>query len=514
MAGFKIAVTVAEGDLTFTLPLYNRGTFNCVVYWGDTTNSTITAYDDADRVHTYPSTGTYEIEITGACPAWSFNNGGDRLKLTDIVYWGDSGDFGGFSYLAGGFFGCSNLASFGTGSLGDRCTLVTDFSYTFCNCAGLTGTIPSFAACTLVTDFSYTFLGCSGLTGTIPSFAACTLVTDFSYTFCNCAGLTGTIPSFAACTLVTSFSATFYNCTGLTGTIPSFAACTLVTDFSYTFCNCSGLTGTIPSFAACTLVTDFFATFYNCTGLTGTIPSFAACTLVTSFSATFLGCSGLTLLENCFYEQADKGTRFLNKTVSFSNCFNRSTATGSQGVAPDLWNCNFGTGTPTTDDCFSGDGNSATSLENYKNIPTAWGGAPVSAPTITDIDTDENVLTNQTNVAWIGTNNLPYQYEGVLYLSDSATPGSGTMVPQTIVDWSDTGGHFNVVQGTLSAGIVYAHLTTDRGDQVASGLAITLTAAQQGWQNVIEMNGIATSGISKINGISVSGISKLNGIAV
>ena len=94
---------------TITLPLNsgNGSTFDCVVDWGDgSATSTITAVDDADRIHTYASDGTYEVEITGTCEGWSFNNAGDKLKITKVIDFGDTSLFDGFKYLKSGFYGC------------------------------------------------------------------------------------------------------------------------------------------------------------------------------------------------------------------------------------------------------------------------------------------------------------------------------------------------------------------------------------------------------------------------
>jgi hypothetical protein len=47
-----------------------------------------------------------------------------------------------------------------------------------------------------------------------------------------------------------------------------------------------------------------------------------------------------------------------------------SSFTGTQGTAPELWNAAYGTGTPTTTDCFQGQ--STASLTNYASIPAPW----------------------------------------------------------------------------------------------------------------------------------------------
>lgn len=67
----------------------------------------------------------------------------------------------------------------------------------------------------------------------------------------------------------------------------------------------------------------------------------------------------------------EESTRFLNKTIDFTDCFARGAFTGTQGTAPALWDCDFGTGTPTKTGCYGGAGNSLTSLDNYA-LTTLW----------------------------------------------------------------------------------------------------------------------------------------------
>lgn len=236
---------IPSDSLSLTLPLNNSNgsTFNCTVDWGDSSSSTITAVDDADRVHTYASAGTYEVKITGTCEGWSFNNKGDRIKLTKVKSFGKGSSFTGFKYLAGGFYGCTNITTLGSDPIKPSGDGVTNFAYCFCGCASLT-----------------------------------------------------TIPA----------DLLRYNTSAL----------------------------------------DYYYTFYNCTSL--------------------------TLRADIFYPSGEQSTRFLNKSVEFVYCFERATFTGAQGTAPDLWNCDFGTGSSTKADCFEGAGNNSTSLSNFTSIPTEW----------------------------------------------------------------------------------------------------------------------------------------------
>ena len=94
-----------SNDDQITLPLISSGTYDFTVDWGDGSQDTITAHDDAAVTHTYATAGTYTVEINGTISGWQFNDGGDRRKILDVSQWGD---------LALGvnrdhFYGCSNL---------------------------------------------------------------------------------------------------------------------------------------------------------------------------------------------------------------------------------------------------------------------------------------------------------------------------------------------------------------------------------------------------------------------
>ena len=74
-----------------------------------------------------------------------------------------------------------------------------------------------------------------------------------------------------------------------------------------------------------------------------------------------------------FFRPGEESTRFLNKPVNFTEAMHIGTFAGTQGTAPALWDCSYGTGTPTTTTCFTGQ--TSASVTNYASIPTAWGGA-------------------------------------------------------------------------------------------------------------------------------------------
>ena len=99
----------STSNTQFSLPFVSTGTYNCVVDWGDSTSDLITTWDQAERTHTYSSTGTYTITITGICRGWSFANTGDRLKMLDISQWGVLKFTTIGNSTLGAFRGCANM---------------------------------------------------------------------------------------------------------------------------------------------------------------------------------------------------------------------------------------------------------------------------------------------------------------------------------------------------------------------------------------------------------------------
>ena len=190
MSGFQIQCTTTTPGESVTLPFVPGYTYDCIADFDDGTPVAITAWDDANATHAYATPGTYTIEITGDCPAWSVNNThSSKLKWTAIVYQGDPIDFGGWEYVVGMFYG-SPITSLGTGQLQATASL-TDLSNAF-RATQLTIIPPGFLdLCGNVTNFFATFYGNSlGLIIPDHLFDLCTSATEFRYTFQSSA-LTG-----------------------------------------------------------------------------------------------------------------------------------------------------------------------------------------------------------------------------------------------------------------------------------------------------------------------------------
>jgi|GEM_PF-1149083 len=133
------------------LPLINGGNYDFEVDWGDGSTDTITEYNQAEVTHSYDSGGIYQINISGTLDGFSFNNGGDRLKLINISQWGNLtlGSSGGY------FYGCTNL------NISTTDILNTSGTTSFINAFRTSGvsTIPNISNWDMsaVTDLSYMF---------------------------------------------------------------------------------------------------------------------------------------------------------------------------------------------------------------------------------------------------------------------------------------------------------------------------------------------------------------------
>lgn len=239
---------------------------NIIVSWGDgDPDSTILSETDANRFHTYSSSGTYTISIVGSLPGFRVDNDTYRLLYTAVTEWGDVG------LRSVNFYGCSNLTSIPGGAVGlGRVTL---FNNTFRG-TGLTS-IPSdiFQFSTQATEFTDTF-SFTAITS-VPNnlFDNCTQAQIFNSTFNACLSLVS-VPNelFRYNTQVINFSSTFRNNRALTN-IPTFQYNTLVTTFANIF-NMSSTTNGSSNWGTVEALWDRVPeplgidAFRNCTGIT------------------------------------------------------------------------------------------------------------------------------------------------------------------------------------------------------------------------------------------------------
>ena len=275
---FKIGVTVTSGGV-FTLPIADYGalTPNFVVDWGDSTESTVTSSTDANRIHTYASSGTYTITISGLMPSFKVNNNSAiRLLITSII------DFGRVGLRLLDFYGCSNIVSIpSSASMAagyEGLNEIVSFAGFMRNTS--ISTIPSdlFQYATRVSIFSDIF-SYTTITA-IPSglFDNCGDATSFASAFNQCVSLSSyPLDLFDNCPNVVNFSSTFRNCRSLTEPL-QFTYNTAVTVFTNVYnmvSTTNSMAGTAPEIWLRSPAPIGTGAFRNCIGLSNyaSIPS-------------------------------------------------------------------------------------------------------------------------------------------------------------------------------------------------------------------------------------------------
>ncbi|RZA26128.1 MAG: BspA family leucine-rich repeat surface protein [Proteobacteria bacterium] len=134
ITSWKTDNTGTSDSQSISLPIYNGGTYNFVVQWGDGSDSIVTSYTGG--THSYAAAGTYTVKITGTITGWNFNNGLDRKKILNISAWGPLR----LGNTAHYFSGASNLTITATDTLNTTGTI--NFYDSFAGCTSIT-TIPN-----------------------------------------------------------------------------------------------------------------------------------------------------------------------------------------------------------------------------------------------------------------------------------------------------------------------------------------------------------------------------------
>ena len=275
---------LSSGSSTATqvrLPLVSTGSYNFVVEWGDGTQSTITAWNQAQVTKTYSVAGTYQIIIKGRCKGWMFNNTGDRLKILSVQQWGslslgtNQGNY---------FYGCNNL---NLSSVTDTPVLagVHNMSNCFNGCSALT-TINKIGewACSNVTSMSSMFQSATNFNQNIGSWNTSN-VTSMSSMFQSATNFNQNIGSWNTSN-VTSMSSMFYQATNFNQDIGSWNT-SKVTDMSGMFFQVAKFNQDIGSWNT-SKVTSMTYMFYQATNFNQDIGSWNVSN-VTNFGNFMVG---------------------------------------------------------------------------------------------------------------------------------------------------------------------------------------------------------------------------------
>jgi len=168
-------MTGSSNSNQIKLPLYDGGSYNFNVSWGDGSVSIIKSWNDVNVTHTYSSAKEYELIIDGEITGFRFNSGGDKSKIINIKNWGslNVGNEGAY------FSGCYNLQSNATDILNLSGT--TNLSWMFNYAKVFNGDLSKWDV-SKVTDMHYMFNSNYKFKGDLSKWDV-SKVSDMSYMF-------------------------------------------------------------------------------------------------------------------------------------------------------------------------------------------------------------------------------------------------------------------------------------------------------------------------------------------
>ena len=249
--------------------------------WNKSNNSY--TYNTKDRLTLYyvkqgDYVGTYAY--LSESPASTPNDN----KINSVIF---SGSYSGNSY---NFTYKLDLSDWDTSN-------VTDMSWMFSNCRGLTYIDLSKFNTSNVTNMSIMFLNCNSLTSLDLSGLNTSKVTDMKSMFESCKALTSLDLSGWDTSKVTNMGTMFYNCNSLTSLDLSGWDTSNVTIIGSMFYNCNSLTSLNLSGWNTSNITNMSWMFYNCNSLTSLDLSGWDTSNVTNMSNMFHDCNSLTYLD-------------------------------------------------------------------------------------------------------------------------------------------------------------------------------------------------------------------------
>lgn len=183
LVGFVFDVDTTQAGVStstqFQLPLPSSGyTVDAVVDWGDGTTDTITSYNQAEKLHTYSTGGTYTITITGTLEGWDLSYG-ENLKIKEVKNWGNGNGL--TLTRANAFISASNMTCIATDGADVQ---VTSFQQMFRSCTSLVSGLKNWDV-SGVTNLVFCFYNANDFNEDLSNWDV-SAVTNFKYCFERC----------------------------------------------------------------------------------------------------------------------------------------------------------------------------------------------------------------------------------------------------------------------------------------------------------------------------------------
>ena len=339
--------TGTSNDNQFTLPLRVLESYDFIVDWGDSSIETIT--ESSNVTHIYPSVGEYYIKIRGIFPAIYFNNTGDKLKLIDVVQWGDIE----FNAFDSAFYGCSNCEFTATDTINTQnvvnmshsfegCLLlnspsintmdtsnVTNMTSMFADCSKFNQSISNFDTSNVI-NMELMFKGCNEFNQSVSNFDTSNVI-NFYHIFSSCNEFNQSVSNFDTSN-ATNMGGMFNNCFKFNQPVDNFNTSN-VTDMLSMFADCSVFNQSVSNFDTSS-VTDMSNMFGGCLKFNQSVSNFDT-SKVTNMIAMFKSCSVFNQSVSNF-----DTSNVTNMTSMFDSCsvFNQSVSNFNTSNVTDMSN--------------------------------------------------------------------------------------------------------------------------------------------------------------------------------
>lgn len=321
---FLMTITLTGTD--FTINCDNVGVFNATIDWDDASSSTITTNNDADLSHTYASSGTYQIRISGTFP--SINMFGAPTASKNAVTSVDNLGEMGWLRLYAAFGGCENMTDFTAGNTDTSAVNSTQFM--FYNCFDLATTDLNLNTSSVI-SMGYMFYDCNSLTSLDLSTFDTSAVINMQNMFYACNNVTTIDVTSFDTGLVQNMESMFGDNWYLTTLDVTGFDTSNVTLMRYMFYQCYYLSGLDLSNFNTSAVTNMQDMFYYYGFYTGGVPAISTFNIeaVTNYGRFMTNSSTTTANYDAILIAWDALNPVDNLTVDFG----ASTYTGGGAAA-------------------------------------------------------------------------------------------------------------------------------------------------------------------------------------
>lgn len=270
---------------TIALPLFNGGTYNFTVDYGDNSGiKTVTSWDDANATYEYADDGIYTVTITGQIEGFRFVYSGDKLRIVGISNWGTL-KVGTNQGLY--FTGCRNLVVTATDVL--NTSSVTNMGGMFSSCSLFNGSLAGWDTSN-VTNMAEMFSYCSSFNQPVAHLNT-SKVTDMGEMFAGCYSFNQPLAGWDTSNLIEIWGL-LDSCRAFNGSVANL--------------NLSKITNMYAVFLGCSSFNQSLATWdvSNITNMQSMLSSANALSQA-NYDATLIAWSALTVKPNVVFHAGD-----------------------------------------------------------------------------------------------------------------------------------------------------------------------------------------------------------------